>query len=155
MLLLAVATCIYNKATEKDYGTFICYDYNATYIVTYCHNHAYIYNSRTDSIIGSEFALHNSDFFKRRNINEYSYSTNNIIWGYDGKKYAFIGSRMLRRYSKDNPLTVDVAIISSRFYKDLKSIDGIVIADSIVLPRELPVERYDELKNALQLLKSE
>ena len=155
LLLLAVATCIYNKATEKDYGTFICYDYNATYIVTYCHNHAYIYNSRTDSIIGSEFALHNSDFFKRRNINEYSYSTNNIIWGYDGKKYAFIGSRMLRRYSKDNPLTVDVAIISSRFYKDLKSIDGIVIADSIVLPRELPVERYDELKNALQLLKSE
>ena len=62
---------------------------------------------------------------------------------------------MLRRYSKDNPLTVDVAIISSRFYKDLKSIDGIVIADSIVLPRELPVERYDELKNSLQLLKSE
>ena len=50
---------------------------------------------------------------------------------------------------------MDVAIISSRFYKDLKSIDGIVIADSIVLPRELPVERYDELKNALQLLKSE
>ena len=138
----------------KRNGEFLEEQYDSTNLVVYRGNRLYLFNSLNDTTLLSEFSARNERFISEHDIKSIVYncnkSTDNIYFSYPfafvgGKSYVFLTGNYRRKHKTGNPIKVDYAILTKRFYNQLPDIPKYIIADTIILPREIYESRRDTL----------
>ncbi len=156
VLLSAFIVSLFAEQTSReDSQCFIAESYGTTNLVVFNNGRLYLLNSLNDTTLCNEFLDHSSTFSAKKHISTIVKPTNEVKgdgfylsypFAYaEGKTYLFLKGNYKRRHKKGNPIRVNYAIVTKRFYNQIPDLIDYVIADTLVFPHEIYSSRRDTL----------
>lgn len=155
MGLSAIGSLIVHRMAVPDSGVYFMDNYTSSNIVAYSGSNAYIINSRNDTAEINLFLNRHKLFFIKRNIGKIhkvrdSISGSAMYFSYpfvhvQGKRYMFIKGNYRKRHKPGNPIHVDYAIITNNYYNGLGGLPEYVMADTIIISKEIHKEKRDTM----------
>ena len=156
LLFCAAITSVFsNRFLTPDSGHFIESNFESTEIVAFHSKKLFIMNSLNDTAQSSKY-LERADKFlsvygidtvvkaNTRTIDRDVLFSYPFVW-ISGKSYMFVAGNLRRRHKAGNPIRVNYAILTRRYYNQLPDLNDYVIADTIIFPQEIYKTRRDTL----------
>lgn len=155
VLIACITTFTVERMSVCRQGCFVADEMDATNICVYSGHDLYIMNALDDTLRMESFIEYSELFRFKHGIKSIkklrkTYDGNGIYFSYpfvcvDNKKYMFLEGNYRKNHKPGNPIKVDYAIVTNRFYNGLPDIADYVSADTIIIPRSIYPERRDTL----------